>query len=276
MNCSIRNHFYRTPSIVFASLLALAFTFRADAQTAENALPDAPQAQAKTQPKATDEITVRNTPLNVLGDQKGIWTSPFRIRAHDLVWLAPLTLATGAAIATDHRTLRDVVSLDPSFNNASTDASNVLIGWFIAAPVAIYGYGHFHQSDHARETGLLSAEALLDGLVVEQGMKLIFWRERPNIDNERGKFFQTSAGWDSSFPSSHCVVAWATASAIATEYPRPWTEILLYSGATGVSFTRLLGQQHFPSDILVGSAAGWSVGRYVIHHHYHWRALDSH
>ena len=152
----------------------------------------------------------------------------------------------------------------------------MLIGGFIAAPVALYGFGHFHQNEHARESGLLSGEALLDGLVVEQGMKLIFWRERPNVDNARGKFFQSSAGLDSSFPSSHSVVAWATAAAIATEYPRPWTQILVYSAATGVSVTRLLGQQHFPSDVLVGSAAGWLVGRYVIHHHYHWRALDSH
>lgn len=267
-----------TQSILFASLFVLAFARCAQAQTAAEALPDAPQAQtqAQSQNPTTNEITVCDTPLNVVKDQKGIWTKSFRIHPHDLVWLAPLTLATGAAIATDHRALKDVVSTDPSFNNASTNTSNVMIGGFIAAPVAIYGFGHFHQSEHAREAGLLSAEALLDGLVVEQGMKFIFWRERPNVDSERGRFFQTSAGWDSSFPSSHSVVAWSTASAIATEYPRTWTRILVYSGATGVSLTRVLGQQHFPSDVLVGSAAGWLIGRYVVRHHYHWRYLAAH
>ncbi len=164
--------------------------------------------------------------------------------------------------------MRDVVSHDASFNNASTNASNVMIGGFIAAPVVMYGMGHFRNDEHARETGLLGAEALVDGVVVEQGMKLIFWRERPYQDDNRGRFFQTSVGIDSSFPSSHSVLAWSTASVIASEYPHFWTEALVYTAAGGVSISRVLGQQHFPSDVLVGSAAGWLVGRYVYHHHH--------
>jgi hypothetical protein len=229
-----------------------------------SALPDAPQAQTGPQ----DANTLGNTPKNILKDQAGIWTSPFRLRAHDLKWVVPLGLATGAAIATDHRALRDVVSLDPSFNSPNTNASNVLIGGFIAAPVVMYGVGHLRDDDHAREAGILGAEALVDGVVVEQGMKLIFWRERPTMDNNRGRFFQSSAGIDSSFPSSHSVLAWSAASVIASEYPHLWTQALVYTGAAGVSITRLMGQQHFPSDVLVGSAAGWLVGRYVYRHHH--------
>jgi membrane-associated phospholipid phosphatase len=244
--------------------LILSAGAKAEVPNSDSALPDAPQAQTGTQ----DAVTLRGTPKNILKDQAGIWTSPFRLRAHDLKWVVPLGLVTGAAIATDHRTLRDVVSLDPSFNNSNTNASNVLIGGFIAAPVVMYGVGHLPGDEHARETGILGAEALIDGVVVEQGMKLIFWRERPTMDNDRGRFFQSSAGIDSSFPSSHSVLAWSAASLIAHEYPHFWTEALVYTGAAGVSFTRLMGQQHFPSDVLVGSAAGWLVGRYVFRHHH--------
>ncbi len=106
------------------------------------------------------------------------------------------------------------------------------------------------------------------GLVVEQGMKLVFWRERPSADNQRGKFFQTGAGVDSSFPSSHSLLAWSSAAVIAEEYPSRWTQFGVYSAATGVSLTRVLGQQHFPSDVLVGSAAGWLVGHYVYRKHH--------
>jgi membrane-associated phospholipid phosphatase len=42
--------------------------------------------------------------------------------------------------------------------------------------------------------------------------------------------------------------------------------IAAYSLAAGVSITRVLGQEHFPSDVLVGSACGWLIGRYVVHH----------
>jgi len=238
---------------------------RLHAQQNRDTLPEAPQPRVQSR----EGVNIRDVPRNVFLDQAAIWSSPARLRAHDLKWLAPFALATGAAIATDHRAMSQLVTHDANFNNASTNASNVLIGGFIAAPVALYGYGHFGENDHARESGLVSAEALLDGLVVEQGIKLIAWRERPAVDNQRGRFFQSSAGVDSSFPSSHSVLAWATASAIAGEYPSRWAEIFAYSAATSVSLTRVLGQQHFPSDVLVGGAAGWLVGRYVVHRRGH-------
>jgi PAP2 superfamily len=230
------------------------------------ALPDAPSPQ----PETTKTVTLRNTPRNILHDQAHIWTSPLHVRKHDLVWLAPLAAATGAAIATDHHTMASVVSHDPDFNQANVNASNVLIGGFIATPVALYGFGHFKENAHAREAGILGGEALLDGLVVEQGMKLIFWRGRPAMDNAHGLFFQGSAGANSSFPSSHSVLAWSTAAVIAGEYPSRWTQLGVYSLATGVSVTRVLGQEHFPTDVLVGSAFGWLVGHYVYRaHHVH-------
>ena len=230
------------------------------------ALPDAPSPQ----PETTKTVTLQNTPRNILHDQAHIWTSPLHVRKHDLVWLAPLAAATGAAIATDHHTMASVVSHDPDFNQANVNASNVLIGGFIATPVTLYGFGHFKENAHAREAGILGGEALLDGLVVEQGMKLIFWRERPAMDNAHGLFFQGSAGANSSFPSSHSVLAWSTAAVIAGEYPSRWTQLGVYSLATGVSVTRVLGQEHFPTDVLVGSAFGWLVGHYVYRaHHVH-------
>jgi membrane-associated phospholipid phosphatase len=124
------------------------------------------------------------------------------------------------------------------------------------------------------ETIQPGGEALLDGVVVEQGMKLIFWRERPAMDHSRGLFFQGDAGLDSSFPSSHSVLAGSTAAVIAGEYPSRWSQLGIYSLATGVSVTSVLGQEHFPTDVLVGSAAGWLVGHYVYRAH-HRHALEA-
>ncbi len=215
---------------------------------------------------SSDAVTLRNTPLHLLHDQGGIWSSPFRITGDDMKFLLPLAVATGAAMATDTRAMTQVVPINASLNQHSTDASNVLIGGFIATPVALYGLGHFKQSPHESEAGVLTGEAMLDSVVVEQGMKFIFWRERPNQDSAKGHFFESDAGLDSSFPSSHCVVAWAAAGVLAGEYRSRWSQLLVYSAAASVSATRVLSQQHFPSDVLVGSAAGWLVGRYVYHH----------
>ncbi len=205
---------------------------------------------------------------HIASDQKAIWTSPLHIRTHDLEWLAPLAVGTGVGIATDHYSMGSVFSHDPGFNNASVNASNVLVGGLIAAPVVLYGYGHYKDDAHARESGILSGQAILDGLVVEQGLKFIFWRERPTADHQRGLFFQSSAGWDSSFPSSHGVLSWAAAAVLAEEYPTVWKQVGIYSLAGGISVTRVMGQQHFPTDALVGAAAGWLVGHYVYRAHH--------
>jgi hypothetical protein len=229
------------------------------------ALPDAPKPQ-------TQSVTLRSAPGDILHDQAAIWTSPARIRAHDLLYLLPLGAATGIAIATDQSAMRDIVSHETSFNSASANSSNAIIGGLIATPIAIYSFGHFKDDAHAREAGILSGEAMVDGVVVEQGMKLIFWRERPTVDNYRGRFFQSSAGIDSSMPSSHSVLAFAAAASIAGDYSSRWVQVTAYSAATGVAFTRILAEQHFPSDVLVGSAAGWLIGHYVAHrHHWRWR-----
>lgn len=228
-------------------------------------LPDAPQSSADK-----DAVTLRNIPIHILKDQGAIWTSPLRLKTSDLRWLVPLAAATGVGFATDHYTMQSVVSTDANFNQKNVDISNVLTGGLLAAPVAFYGVGYLKGNEHARETGLLGAEAILNGVVVEQGLKLATWRERPAQNNARGHFFQGSAGIDSSFPSSHSVLAWTAAAVIASEYPSRWSQIGVYALASGVSLTRVIGQQHFPTDALVGSAAGWLVGRYVYRtHHRH-------
>jgi PAP2 superfamily len=259
-----------TARLSLIAALALSFGLFAPAQqqmaNPANAvpapLPDAPAPQTS----APDDVTIRNTPHNLLHDQEAIWTSPAHIRTHDLKWLLPLAAATGVAFATDQHTMTQVVSRDPSFNSASTNTSNVLIGGWIAVPLAVYGFGHARQDEHAQQAGILTGESMVDGIVVGEILKLVFLRERPNVDNGRGQFFYLSAGADSSFASEHSIVAWSAASALAAEYPAPWTQFALYSAATGVSLTRVMGQQHFPSDVLVGSSIGWLIGHNVVRH----------
>lgn len=252
--------------------MALIFGVVVQAQTASApttanraSLPDAPSPQVSPQ----DDVTVRNLPRNTLHDQAAIWTSPVRLRAHDLEWLVPLAAATGAALGTDHYVMSQVVSQNPSFNQANINVSNVMVYSFVASPAVLYGLGRFRQDDHAREAGILTGEAMADGVVVEQGLKLITWQERPYQDESRGRFFQAIAGIDSAFPSSHTVVAFAAASALAEEYPSHWTQFLLCTGAVGVGLARVLGQDHFPSDVLVGGALGWLIGHNVVKRHRH-------
>jgi hypothetical protein len=247
-----------------AYLVLLAAAAGCCAQTQAN-LPNAPEPQP--------DVTVKGFPLRVVTDQKAIWTSPAQIRIKDLDWLVPLAAVTGVAIATDRDAMVHMVPVDAKLNKRSVDASNALTGGMVAIPVGLFGWGAMRNNPHARETGLLGGEAMVDGLVVEQVMKLAFMRERPAVDNANGKFFQTSVGIDGSFPSNHTVIAWSSAAVLADEYPSTLSRLLIYSAATGVTMTRVIGREHFPSDVIVGSAAGWLIGHYVFRRH-HKESLD--
>ena len=245
------------------AVFAVACARGAVAQSGSPALPDAPQPQSQPQ----NAVTLRETPRNISADQAAIWTSPARLRDSNLAGPAVLVLATAVLITTDHQVMSSEVPTDTSLNNHAVTASTALLGGFVAAPVLIYGMGHIHHDTHATETGILGGEAMVDSLAVDEVLKVVSLRERPAVDDARGKFFQTSVGFDSSFPSTHCIIAWSSAAVIASEYNGPLTRIAAYGLATGLSAARVIGRQHFPSDVLVGSAVGWMIGRYVVHRH---------
>ncbi len=163
--------------------------------------------------------------------------------------------------------MRDVVSRDPGFNSSASTSSDVLRGAFIGGPIALYGVGQFTGNAKAREAGLLAGEAMIDGYLTSEGIKYITLRERPDLQNARGHFFQIDSASDPSFVSGHSIVAWSSAVVLATEYSRPWQQVAIYTLATGTSLTRVLGQDHFPTDVLLGSVSGWLIGRYVYRAH---------
>ncbi len=241
-----------------------AFTARSAAQAA----PASGHVPLEDQPHPKPTLLL--LPANFLSDGGHILTAPVYLRTGDLKWLVPLAGASAAAFATDTTTARDVVSHDPGFNNTAVNASNVLVGGFIAAPAALFALGHLKNDEHAREAGFLGGEAMVDAAVVGEVVKLVSFRERPLVDNSRGNFFIGSTGANSSFVSEHSIIAWSSAAVLAAEYPTWWKQVGIYTLASGLSLTRVLGEQHFPSDVLIGSATGWLIGHYVFRAHYHW------
>jgi membrane-associated phospholipid phosphatase len=251
-------------------------------------LPDAPSALSASHSSAAVQgtvhpldqephpsVTVRRVPISIARDGVNILVSPAYIRTNDLKWLLPLAGAAAAAFATDTKTMTEVVSSNPSFNQTNVNVSNGLVGGLIAVPVAMFGVGQLRHQEHMTETGILGSEGMFDAAVVDELVKLCAFRERPNVDHGQGEFFIGSAGVDSSFISEHSMIAWSSAAVIAGEYPSKWKQIGVYTLATGVSLTRVMGQQHFPSDVLLGAAGGWLIGHYVYRAHHH-RELTTH
>jgi hypothetical protein len=221
-------------------------------------------------------ITVLGTPKRILLDQKAIWTSPLHIKPLDATWLLPLGAATGTLIGSDHHTMTALIHINANDQQHFNTFSNAGVGALGALPAGMYLWSLNRDAPQARETGLLSGEALVDSLAVSEAIELVSRRERPNVNDSKGSFFSSSPT-NSSFPSNHAAAAWALASVVGDEYPGWLSRTAVYGLAAGVSVSRVLAEQHFPSDVLVGSAAGWLIGHYVYraHHNYTLNPFDS-
>ena len=243
--------------MVFSGILFSA-AFSAQAQTPSSTPSPAPQA-SKT-PTLESQFF-----RNVLRDQVAIWTAPFHLHERDARWLAPIGLGTAAFIATDRRTGDEIGESHRQLNVSrifSYAGSSYGVG---SVALTFYLVGRAKHDTRARETGLLGAEALLDGAIVVTTLKEITQRRRPGAARGRGDFFDGG----SSFPSGHSIAAWSLATIIANEYhDHRAVQIAAYSIAAAVSMSRYTGHNHFLSDVLVGSAMGYGIGRYVYHAHH--------
>ena len=154
-------------------------------QTLTPALSPTPTASKKPQAAG---VTFKRVFLNLPGDQKAIWTSPFHIRATDAAWLVPLGATTGVLIGSDQHSMARAQSNIDAINHSNTIADAGLIG-FAAVPAAMYVWGSLEGSARPRETGLLAGEALMNSVAVNLAFKYAFQRERPTPTGGQGRFF---------------------------------------------------------------------------------------
>jgi hypothetical protein len=226
----------------------------------KNPLSGEPQNTAEKQPAQLE----RSLPKNFVKDQFSIWTSPAHIRTADSLWLVPFFGATAGFIATDRAAVSDMPSA-PNTVKRFKDVSDYGLYGIAAVSGTMYLSGLMTNNPHQRETGWLAGEAVLDGLVVNTAIQQVTRRQRPFASTNSGQWFQSSG---SSFPSNHAMATWAAAAVIAREYPGLLTDVLAYGTAGTVASMRVLGQQHSPSDVVVGSLIGYLIGRHVYAAHH--------
>jgi membrane-associated phospholipid phosphatase len=206
-------------------------------------------------------------PKYILHDQKAIWTSPFHTTKEDAKWWAIFGIATGVLIATDKHTVNQ---LPNSKTQVSISTWGSRFGEFyslIPMSAGFYFIGTGEHNDRLRETGLIGFEALINASVVVEVLKIAADRARPLEAGGKGRFEDGPNRWSSSFPSGHAISTWSLASVVAHQYPHPLIiPILAYGLATTVVVARVGARQHFPGDVVAGSAMGWFIGDYVYGH----------
>jgi len=202
---------------------------------------------------------------NILSDQKAIWTMPFRRDRQDAKWMIPAGIGMGALITTDRITGDEIAE----FGDLS-QASRILsypgsIYGVAAAASSFYLLGRKNHDERARETGILIAEGSVNTFIVVSALKVTTQRGRPEDGRERSEFFDGG----SSFPSGHSAHAWTVATIVANEYhDKRAVQIAAYGIASAVSVARFTGGRHYISDVVVGSALGYGIGKYVYNAHH--------
>jgi membrane-associated phospholipid phosphatase len=228
------------------------------------AVPIAAQSSVAPTPNQTPASAQRSLEKdfvkNIARDQAHIWTAPFRASSYEPNWLLPVGVGTAALLATDRNTSSWVDRRGglPGFSHGVSWAGKAYVTGGVAA--AFYLTGRATHNYRARETGILAAQALIDTGIVTEALKLATQRQRPNTDDGSAEF------WDggSSFPSGHASSIWSVATVISYEYSdHPLIKYGAYAAAVAVSASRYSGRNHFLSDIVVGSAIGFGIGRYV-------------
>jgi hypothetical protein len=220
----------------------------------------APENGPETSTKAaTQDGLVKRSVKRIGEDQKRLYLAPFE--RHNLKWDALVLVATGAFLAADRHIENNISHSNFTAYQATSD---IAIAGLAGSLAGIYLYGAKTEHHHARETGAIELETLVNTFLIYTPMQLIFARQRPDEGNGQGDFFKHHSV-NTSFPGGHAMFTWAMASVLADEYPKPWARALSYGAAFTVTFTRFMARDHWSSDMVIGTALGLAIAENTFH-----------
>ena len=219
------------------------------------------------------EATFRSLPKDFLHDQKDIWLFPAQL-AKGRHWLPTLAIVGGTAglIVADSHAMpyfqshaKNLDDINDVFDSPITAAE------VVAVPASLLLTGYARHDSYQTSTALLAGEAYADSAIVDLAIKAITRRERPSDIPPGGSFNDTffngskSPFKGSSFPSGHAAGVFSVATVVATRYRHHrWVPWAAYGFATAISFSRVTTSAHFPSDVFLGAALGYTITRYEV------------
>lgn len=122
------------------------------------------------------------------------------------------------------------------------------------------------RKDHFAHWALVSSLSLVFSGLMNQILKFIVGRQRPHLSptfaNDLFDHFNLHWHWQS-FPSGHSEAIFAFVTCLAALKLGRGPNLIFFLIATGIASTRVILQQHFLSDVLIGALIGllgtWTV-----------------
>lgn len=143
---------------------------------------------------------------------------------------------------------------------------------FIVPSIAVtYAIGAIDKNQRLKNMSLATLQSFIFAEVASAGIKVLTCRERPDANSQQST--ANSQIWlgpfatfeSTSFVSGHATRAFALATTVAGFYPeKKWLGIVSYSLATATSLGRVISEEHWTSDVIVGAALGYFIGCGVV------------
>lgn len=262
----------RVLGVVF---LSLGLAWSAQAQDTNNP-PNPPNLPAGQQAPLANDRSVSWPQIvpNILDDQKQVWTFPAYL-THDHYWIPALAVVavTAGLVATDRFTEKPFTTTTEFHGFNSVFNATAASAEIAAVPVGLYTFGLLRKDSYAAHTALLAGEALADSEIVVTALKTATRRSRPEYISSNGNladtWFEAPGGvgvGHGSFPSGHTIAAFSVATVMARRYGKAhrWVPYVAYGLAATIGFSRMSTLAHFPSDVFLGAALGYSVSRFAV------------
>jgi hypothetical protein len=244
-------------------------TFERDARGEDStepysAKPDAPGSSPQPQipmQESDHQGLVKRSVKRTLEDQKELYRAPFK--PSNIKWDALVLGGTAALLVSDRHIEKHIGNDHFTFYQATSD---VAIAGLSATLGGVWIWGIKGDHPHAKETGELELETLVNTFLIYTPMQLLGARQRPGEGTGNGDFWKHH-NINTSFPGGHAMFTFAMATVVSHEYSQKWVQALAYSAATIVTVTRFMARDHWSSDMFIGSALGIGIGAHVFHAH---------
>lgn len=155
----------------------------------------------------------------------------------------------------DINMLRDInvdrnKNLDPTFKLVTNSA----VPFSVATPIIIYSVGLIKKDGAIKKQAIFIGETFLVNAFITTALKHTMKRDRPfetypDID-------QATSAVESSFPSGHTSLAFATATSLSIAYPKWYVIAPSFVWAGAVGYSRMHLGVHYSSDVFAGAIIG--------------------
>jgi len=209
-----------------------------------------------------------------LTDSRDILISPYRWNKYQWIAISGV-IALGCVFYTQDAKIQKAVQKNQTgFLNFSSKYGLERLGsgiYTIPALGLLYGVGAILKNDKARYTALKGVEGFVLAFVTDQVLKQLTHRHRPYMDDP-----PNPNKWDgpfvipasTSFASGHAANAFAVATVVATAYSKTiWVPIVCYTFAGLTAMSRVYQNDHWFSDVFIGSAIGFAIGKTIMNNH---------